>query len=199
MKKLFAIVALVAAMSFAGNAQAQIIAYLGYAPETFKLTDSYNSTYSYGYYFQGFNMGGAYNFELPFVSGLGVTPGLQFRMNIRGHDACTDTQILIDVPILANYAIPVTKDITVAPFVGPMLSIALSGKTKGNSTDYSLNWYGEHGDYNRFNLYGVIGVAGSYTNFMLYAGYRFGLLDIHKAPGFKIKTNGFFLGVGYSF
>lgn len=198
MKKMFTILALVAAMSFAGNTQAQIIAYLGYAPETFKITDDYNSTYSYSYYFQGFNMGGAYNFELPFVSGLGVTPGLQFRMNTRSHNACTDTQILIDVPILANYAIPVAKDITVAPFVGPMMSIALSGKTKGNSTDYSLNWYGEHGDYNRFNLYGVIGAAGSYTNFMLYVGYRFGLLDILKANGFQTKTNGFFIGVGYS-
>ena len=172
MKKLFAILALVAAMSFAGNAQAQIIAYLGYAPETFKITDDYNSTYSSSYYYQGFNLGGAYNLELPFVSGLGITPGLQFRMNTKSYSACTDTQILIDVPILANYAISATKDITVAPFVGPMLSVALFGRTKGDSTDYSQDWYGEYAIYNRFNLYGVIGAAGSYANFMLFHKHK---------------------------
>jgi len=198
MKKLIAILALAVTMFVAGNAQAQIVAYLGYAPETFRTTDSYTGSFS-GNNYQGFFLGGAYNFELPFVKGLGVAAGAQFRLNTRNHNACTDTQILIDVPILVNYAIPVSKDISVAPFLGPMLSLALSGTTKGNSTDYHQNWYGENAYLNRFNLYGVVGVEGSYSNFMLFLGYRFGLLDIDKLNGYKTKANGFFVGVGYAF
>lgn len=120
MKKVLAIVALVATMFVAGNAQAQIVAYLGYAPETFRTTDTYSGNFS-GTNYQGFFLGGAYNVELPFVKGLGVAAGAQLRLNTRSHDNNTDTQILIDVPILANYAIPVNKDIAVTPFVGPML------------------------------------------------------------------------------
>lgn len=196
MKKVFAIVALIAAMFVAGNAQAQIIAYLGYAPEKFKTTDSYSGTFS-GTIYQGFFLGGAYNIELP-VKGLGVAAGGQFRMNIRSNNAMTDTQLLFEIPILANYAIPVSKDITVAPFAGPMLSFALFGQTKGKNTDYKQSWYGEHGSLKRFNLYGVVGAEASYTNFMLFLGYRFGFLDIDKLNGYKTKANGFFVGFGYS-
>jgi len=196
MKKVFAIVALIAAMFVAGNAQAQIIAYLGYAPEKFKTTDSYSGTFS-GTIYQGFFLGGAYNIELP-VKGLGVAAGGQFRMNIRSNNAMTDTQLLFEIPILANYTIPVSKDITVAPFAGPMLSFALFGQTKGKNTDYKQSWYGEHGSLKRFNLYGVVGAEASYTNFMLFLGYRFGFLDIDKLNGYKTKANGFFVGFGYS-
>ena len=198
MKKLFAIVALIAAMSFAGKAQAQIVAYLGYAPETMKTTVTNSDLFS-GTNFQGFFLGGAYNIELPFLSGLGVAPGLQFRLNTRSDKPNTDTQTLIDIPILVDYVIPINKNITVAPFVGPMLSLALSGTSKNTNTDYSYNWYGENSNLNRFNLYGVIGAEGSYTNFMLFLGYRFGFLDIDKSSLTKTKVNGFFVGLGYSF
>ena len=197
MKKVFAIVALIAAMFVAGNAQAQIIAYLGYAPETMKTTNSNSGVFS-GRNFQGFFLGGAYNFELPFVKGLGVTPGAQFRLNTGSDKPYTHTQTLIDVPILVNYAIPVSKDISVAPFLGPMLSIALSGTTKNKLTDDSQNWYGKNSNMNRFNLYGVVGVEGSYTNFMLFLGYRFGFLDLDKSSLSRTKVNGFFVGLGYS-
>ena len=168
----------------------------GYAPEKFKTTDSYSGTFS-GTIYQGFFLGGAYNIELP-VKGLGVAAGGQFRMNIRSNNAMTDTQLLFEIPILANYAIPVSKDITVAPFAGPMLSFALFGQTKGKNTDYKQSWYGEHGSLKRFNLYGVVGAEASYTNFMLFLGYRFGFLDIDKLNGYKTKANGFFVGFGYS-
>ena len=198
MKKVFAIVALIAAMFVADNAQAQIVAYLGYAPEKFKTIDTYNNSSSGSYYqYQGFFLGGAYNLKLP-VKGLGVAAGGQFRLNTRSHNAMTDTQLLFDIPILANYAIPVSKNITVAPFAGPMLSFALMGQTKGKNTDYKQNWYGEHGSLKRFNLYGVVGAEASYTKFMLFLGYRFGFVDIDKLNGYKTKTNGFFVGLGYS-
>ena len=153
MKKLFAIVALIATMSFAGNAQAQIVAYLGYAPESF-ITK--NGSISQIEHYQGLFLGGVYNYELPFLSNLGVAGGLQFRLNMESYttknflgltDKYFSTQTLIDLPILVNYRIDVNRDIAVTPFLGPMFSLALGGNThvkqyltETTVQEWDINW-----------------------------------------------------------
>ena len=93
MKKVLAIVALVAAMFIAGQAQAQISINAGYAPETF-VTGNNSANY------QGFFVGVTDNFTL--AKGIGVAPGLQFRMNTRNYDGVLgkykDTQMLLHGP-----------------------------------------------------------------------------------------------------
>lgn len=213
MKKLFAIVALIAAMSFAGKAQAQVIAYLGYAPESF-ITK--NGSISQIEHFQGIFLGGAYNYELPFLSNLGVAGGLQFRLNMNSQTTksiigiteykFSKTQTLIDLPILINYRINVNRDFSVTPFIGPMFSIALSGNThvKHYLTDTMVQewddkWY-DNDNMGRFNIYGVFGAAASYNQLGLFLGYRLGFLDLETALDYvSLKTSGFFIGVGYSF
>lgn len=213
MKKLFAIVALIAAMSFAGKAQAQVIAYLGYAPESF-ITK--NGSISQIEHFQGIFLGGAYNYELPFLSNLGVAGGLQFRLNMNSQTTksiigiteykFSKTQTLIDLPILINYRINVNRDFSVTPFIGPMFSIALSGNThvKHYLTDTTVQewddkWY-QNDNMGRFNIYGVFGAAASYNQLGLFLGYRLGFLDLETALDYvSLKTSGFFIGVGYSF
>ena len=76
MKKAFAILALVAAMFVAGNATAQISINAGYSPEKFVAKQG---NYSESINYQGFFVGITDNFVL--YKGLGVAPGLQFRMN----------------------------------------------------------------------------------------------------------------------
>ena len=106
MKKVLAIVALVAAMFVAGKVQAQNMIYAGYAPESFV---SGNSSSNYQGFFAGFTK----NFGLS--KGVGVAVGAQFRMNnksesntILGVTTTTkNSQFLVDVPILFNYGIGV--------------------------------------------------------------------------------------------
>ena len=108
MKKVFAIVALVAAMFVAGNVQAQTTINLGYAPESFV---SGNTSTNYQGFFAGFTQ----NFGLS--KGFGLAAGAQFRMNTKSGDAFfgfgtgKSTQILVDVPILFNYAIALNRDL----------------------------------------------------------------------------------------
>ena len=199
MKKVLAIVAFVAALFVAGNVQAQSMVYAGYAPETF-VTGNTRTNY------QGFFAGFTQNFGLS--QGIGVAAGAQFRMNTKTESATLlgvtsttkDNQFLVDVPILFNYGIAINRDITVTPFVGPMLSLALAGNTKytlGSSTS-TTDWYGDNSRMSRFNLYAVFGADLKFNQFNLFGGYRLGLLDLNSSDNVTLKTNGLFVGLGYT-
>ena len=111
-----------------------------------------------------------------------------------------DNQFLVDVPILFNYGIAINRDITVTPFVGPMLSLALAGNTKytlGSSTS-TTDWYGDNSRMSRFNLYAVFGADLKFNQFNLFGGYRLGLLDLNSSDNVTLKTNGLFVGLGYT-
>ena len=200
MKKALAIVALVAAMFVAGNVQAQSTIYATYAPETF-VAGSNSTNY------QGFSVGFSQNIEL--AKGIGVAAGAQFRMNMRNTTQTiwgitgktNETQTIIDVPILFNYKVAVNRDLAIVPFVGPMPSIALTGVTKGADPlfgENSYNWYGDNSNQSRFNLYAVFGADVKFANFNLFGGYRLGLLDLDKTDNASLKTNGLFVGLGFT-
>ena len=194
MKKVFAIVALVAALFVAGNVQAQSTIYAGYAPENFVYS---NSTDNYQGFFAGFTQ----NFGLS--KGIGVAAGAQLRMNTRSYSAlgvnAKDSQFLIDVPILFNYGIDINRDLKIVPFVGPMVSLALTGNTHVDTVlgDGDTNWYGDSSNLSRFNLYAVFGADVKFSQFNLFGGYRLGLLDLYSNNA-TLKTNGFFVGLGYT-
>ena len=199
MKKVLAIVAFVAAMFIAGNVQAQSTIYAGYAPESF-VSGSTSTNY------QGFFAGFTQNFGLS--KGIGVAAGAQFRMNTKSESntilgvttTTKNSQFLVDVPILFNYGIGINRDITITPFVGPMVSLALAGNTKvsvGSSTSTS-DWYGDNSRLSRFNLYAVFGADVKFNQFNLFGGYRLGLLDLNSSDNVTLKTNGLFVGLGYT-
>lgn len=209
MKKALAIAALVAAMFVAGNVQAQTTIYAAYAPETFKSTTTsfLGQTVTEATKYQGFAIGFNYNINL--IQGLGVAPGAEFRMNMRSDTdssmgitgKISETQTMIDVPVLINYQLDLTRDFAVVPFVGPMASFAISGVTKGSDPIFgssTYDWYGENGYMQRFNLYAVFGVDVKYSKFNLFGGYRLGLLDVDTFNDSVLKTNGMFVGLGFS-
>lgn len=199
MKKALAIVALVAAMFVAGNVQAQTTLNLGYAPESFV---SGNTTTNYQGFFAGFTQ----NFGL--AQGLGVAAGAQVRMNTKTESATVlgvttttkNNQFVVDIPVLFNYGIAVNRDLKISPFVGPMLSLALAGNTKTSigSSSSTFNWYGDNSNLSRFNLYAVFGANVKFSQFNLFGGYRLGLLDLNSNDNITLKTNGLFVGLGFS-
>ena len=201
MKKALAIVALIAAMFVAGKVQAQTTVNVGYAPETFSYDNS-------SYNLQGFYAGLTHNVGL--YKGFDVAIGAQFRMNTRNNSELNtvkikETQTLIDVPFLFNYGIAVNRDLKISPFVGPMVTLALTGNTNtktflGNTqlTDTDNNWYGDNSGRNRFNLNIVFGANVKFKQFNLHGGYRIGLIDQIKREHGTMKTSGIFVGLGYT-
>ena len=203
MKKLVAIVAFVAAMLVAGNAQAQLSVRFGYAPES--ITTSYNN-YNHTDSFNGFFVGVHNNFNLK--NGLQFSLGVQGRMNMHteketllGVTVTTkNRQTLVDVPITLNYSIAFGQNVKITPFVGPMLTFALSGKTSVSgetNNSYNVDWYGKNPIYKRFNLAVLGGVNLKYVRLNLFGGYQMGLLNLNPEGEGKIKTGGMFFGLGY--
>ena len=206
MRKALAIVALVAAMFVAGNVQAQSTVYVAYTPETFVTGNGSSTDY------QGFAIGFSHNIGLH--KGLGVAAGGQFRLNNRNtQDSNTlgsikthTNQFIVDVPVLFNYSIGINRNLSIAPFVGPMLSLGLSYKTKtithenilGTTSESTTDWYSDNSSMNRFNLYAVFGADVKYNKFNLFGGYRLGLIDLNKSDNASLKANGFFVGLGFT-
>ena len=204
MKKVSLIIAAVFVMLLAGNAQAQLGVNIGYAPQTTTVTSGSSSSSSD---MNGFFAGVNYNHVLS--GNIGVSFGGQIRYNTKtttssilsATSTTKETQLLVDVPVLLNFAIPMGSDARIALFVGPVFSYALKGNTNITenvlNTNTNIDWYGENSDNNQFDLMGAAGAALEFKTFRLFGGYRMGFLDLDKRDKVKATTSGVFVGVGY--
>ena len=204
MKKVTLIIAAAFVMLFANNAQAQLGVNIGYAPQTTTVTSGSSSSSSD---MNGFFAGVNYNHILS--GNIGVSFGGQVRYNTKTSSTSIlsattttkETQLLVDVPVLFNFAIPMGSDARIALFAGPVFSYALKGNTNisenvlNTSTDH--NWYGENSNNSQFDLMGAAGAALEFKTFRLFGGYRMGFLDLDKRDKVKSTTSGLFVGLGY--
>ncbi|MCR5822315.1 MAG: PorT family protein [Bacteroidales bacterium] len=221
MKKVFAFVAVAAALLVAGKANAQIGIHAGYAPQTYlsKYTTG-NNTYTDTTKMGGFFVGADYNVNLS--GDLNVSVGLQARYNTASDSVSaslfglasgkvkrTNAQILVDVPILFNYGFNLTNDLKLSVFLGPTISYALSGKTTvvtsanvagfGGSNTNEINWYkADEGNMNAFDLSGTIGVNLDFNGIRFFGGYNMGLMNLSKEDNTTMKGSNIFVGVGYT-
>ena len=204
MKKVSFIIAAAFVMLLAGNAQAQLGVNIGYAPQTTTVASGSNSSSSD---MNGFFAGVNYNHVLS--GNIGVSFGGQIRYNTKttsstilsATSTTKQTQLLVDVPVLFNFAIPMGSDARIALFVGPVFSYALKGNTNISenvlNTNTNVDWYGENSNNNQFDLMGAAGAAFEFKTFRLFGGYRMGFADLDKREKVKTTTSGIFVGVGY--
>ena len=204
MKKVSFIIAAAFVMLLAGNAQAQLGVNIGYAPQTTTVASGSNSSSSD---MNGFFAGVNYNHVLS--GNIGVSFGGQIRYNTKttsstilsATSTTKQTQLLVDVPVLFNFAIPMGSDARIALFVGPVFSYALKGNTNISenvlNTNTNVDWYGENSNNNQFDLMGAAGAALEFKTFRLFGGYRMGFADLDKREKVKATTSGIFVGVGY--
>ena len=200
MKRTISIIAVAAFLLLAGKSQAQGLGInIGFAPQS---TTNFTPQEMNGF-FAGVN----YNHALS--NNIGLSFGGQVRYNMKkstttvlsASETTTYTQILVDVPVLFNFAIPFGNDVRLTIFAGPVLSYALKGNTNISeyvlNTSNNLNWYGEKSNYNQFDLMGAAGAALEFQQLRLFAGYRMGFLDLNKSDKAKATTSGYFVGLGY--
>ena len=219
MKKTIAIVACAAVMLFAGKANAQLGINVGYAPVTLSTATTIgNNTTTSTSEMDGFFAGVTYNYGIS--KDLGVAFGLQGRYNtktstgsanfvvVSGNDKSTTTQILLDVPVLFNYSLPLGGSAKLSAFAGPTFSYAVYGNTHVTSTatilgvsstsetDYAM--YGDNSTNNRLDITAAFGLQFQYNDFRLFGGYRIGLTDLNTNDNVKTTSSGLFVGLGYN-
>ncbi len=219
MKRTIAIVACAAVMLFAGKANAQLGINVGYAPVTLTTATTIgNTTTTSSSEMDGFFAGVTYNYGIS--KDLGVAFGLQGRYNtktstgsanfvvVSGNDKSTTTQILLDVPVLFNYSLPLGGSAKLSAFAGPTFSYAVYGNTHVTSTttilgvsstsetDYAM--YGDNSTNNRLDITAAFGLQFQYNDFRLFGGYRIGLTDLNTNDNVKTTSSGLFVGLGYN-
>ena len=212
MKKV--IIALVFALGLfvAKEAQAQLNINVGYSPE---LITTKTPTHDTTLFYHGVQIGINWTFDLS--DKLSLTAGAQYRMNLRDasqhywqgaifiHDLYRERQTLVDVPILLKYKLSYNDNFSISPFVGPMLSWGIQGRTTESITypsnaEMHQEWYGDTGHMKRFNVYATAGVEASFRRFTISLGGRYGFLDLNKRnTGVTIHAYGFFASFGHSF
>ena len=216
MKRTIAIIACAVAMLFAGKANAQLGINIGYAPVTLTTAvTSGSTTTTTSSEMDGFFAGVSYNNVLS--GNLGLAVGLQGRYNtktstgsanfvvVSGNDKSTTTQILLDVPVLFNYSLPLGS-LKMTAFAGPTFSYALYGNThvtttttilgstNTSETDYAM--YGDNSTNNRLDITAAFGLQFQYSDFRLFGGYRLGLSDLNTSDNIKTTSSGLFVGLG---
>ena len=211
MKKALFFVVLATLLLLAVKAEAQVGFHAGYAPQTLSVSgstvlDNAESNTRY----QGFFGGVHYNFSI--LDNLDFVPALQIRMNSTSSKSVEngtsydtqDWQFIAELPLQLGYAFALTENLDLGIFAGPVLSYGISYTQKStdpetfeviNSID-RYNMSSPLSALNRFELNVDGGLFLEYKSFMLYGGYRLGLLDLDKMDNMTTKARGFFVGIG---
>lgn len=211
MKKTLSFALVAAAMLIAGKANAQLNVHVGYAPQTYTATVG-NSDDKME--LNGFFIGA--DFNLPISGDLKVDLGANLRYNTKEESngtsilgvpisgKVTNTQMLLDIPILLNYGLELKRDVRISAFVGPTITYALSGTTKSEgslgalSASDEYDWYGDNSGRSRFDIAATFGLSVDFRDFRLFGGYNLGLLDLAENENITIKGNNWFVGFGYN-
>ena len=206
MKKFFTIAILTASLLFAGQVSAQHI-HAGYSPEVW-------ATGSNSVNLNSFFLGVDYN--MPVSGALNLSVGGQLRYGTESGESSfyglasskhTTTLVGVDVPLLFNYTIAPSSQISFTLFAGPKLSYTFMGKTKyegnvvGISGTSESDWFANNaGDLNLkpFNVSATFGLALGFQQFQLFGGYNYGLLDVDNSDNSTTKISGPFFGIGFN-
>lgn len=207
MKKIFAFATLVAALLFAGNANAQLGIHVGYSPETWS-TDNNGTTTDLQ--LNSFIAGVDYN--VPVTGNLMFNLGGQLRYGTKTSEGSfynvasgkhTTNLFGLDVPLFFNYTFPITGDLKMTVLAGAKASYGFMGKTKhegnvlGISGGTEDDWYDANGmNRNRFNLSGITGVVFSFNQFRLFYDFSWGFLDMDNNDNTKTTISSMNFGLG---
>lgn len=206
MKKTLLLIALATLLLQAVKVNAQVGFHAVYAPQTLSVSGDTETTIRY----QGFFAGVHYNFAI--LDNLDFVAALQVRMNStssKSVDNSTsydtqDWQFIADIPLEFGYAFPLTENLDLGIFVGPVLSYGISYTQKYTDPETfevikSIDRYNTSvplSALRRFELNVDGGLFLEYKSIMLFGGYRLGLMDLDKMDNMTTKARGFFVGIG---
>lgn len=212
-----------AAIAVSVSAFAQISVGAGYVNDAYRQTIniSDNTTNNSKNANNGFYLEGAYSYAL--TNDFSLSAGLRFSSlgrtdngnydlgSLHLGDATAKTkEMYLSLPVTANYAYTINKDVRVFAFAGPSLAIGLSSKTDvtasvlGQSSTTNVDNYGKDDEgncnYNRTNLFLGAGLGVDLMNMVRVSlGYDLGLLNRSAADNTTLKQNQFRIGVAYLF
>lgn len=199
---------LAAALLLGWQANAQIIANVGYAHgfENVKVNVISDVNNHLSAHLDGLYAGANYYYSLDNVlDGFAVVPGANFSFLLSR--TVTDhriREVALNVPVQASYTYEINNVVKIFGQTGPSLQLGLVHKVIDGGTGTSYSLYNQNNQYkyarNRFNIYWgfAAGVEVSET-FRVEVGFDLGFLDLGRGPDIHIGRNVLHFGVGYLF
>ena len=201
-------VAVAAALLFAGNANAQLGVHVGYSPETWSTDNNGNVTTT-----QLSSFIGGVDYNMPVTGNLMFNLGGQLRYGTESSEGSvggglltgkhTSTLLGLDVPLFFNYTFTLSGDLKMTVLAGVKASYGFMGKTKyegsvlGVGGSSETDWYDANGfNYKPFNLSGITGVVFSFNQFRLFYDYSWGFLDMDNNDNTKTTISSMNFGIG---
>lgn len=110
----------------------------------------------------------------------------------------------LQVPIVVKYAIDITDDLYLQPYLGGYLALGIGGKTKhygitNSELDIPRSSQSSYDDFKRFDGGLRIGCGLEYQMVYAEAGFDFGLANICDNDFDATHTRSFFVNVGVNF
>ena len=118
--------------------------------------------------------------------------------------------IYLEVPVMVNYRFNVKDAVTLYPSVGFYYALGIGGKYKetesgefGENIEYDA--FGSTGPCKRSDIGMRFSATADWKHYSFSLGYEFGFVNVvnnseeFEIAGAKIKTNNFFISVGYKF
>jgi len=209
MKKTFHLILAAAALLLGGTAGAQHLGFhIGYAPENLPAYAFDRQTRTTQGEMQGIYAGATYTYD--FSQYFGVTAGLNGRYSTRSYQftyimvtsQAEERQIVVDVPVLLHFGLPLSDYARVALFAGPLVSYAINGSSTFSNTILgeigTSDWYTEPALFKKLNLQATFGLSLTAQHFRFFSGYAMGLLNIDPRPNTNTTTSVLYLGLGYT-
>lgn len=198
---------LAVALLFGGSIKAQNFGInFGYASENFPTITNpfFESTTSQGD-LTGFFGGVNYNLKLSECWGISV--GVQGRFYTREFETVMlfvpshvkEKQVIVDVPVLLNFAVPFNDESKLTLFAGGLASYTVVGSTTVSNNlstnDIILQWNDKKNGYKPFNPQATAGIALTIKYFRIFGGYSLGILDIDLDEQSKTTTSNIYMGL----
>ena len=153
----------------------------------------------------GLNLGAVIGLRLSDTTPLFLESGLYYTQ--RGAEkGKTEVNLnYLEIPVLIKAGFNVTDDIAVLPFLGPTLSLGISGKSKGYQKDengdevfYSESSFGK-AKYSRPDVGIKVGCGAEWNMIYVELGYQFGIANVLDSDEFSQHGNALFFNLGVNF
>lgn len=199
---------LAAALLLGWQANAQIIANVGYAHgfENVKVDVSSNLSNKHLAHMDGLYAGANYYYSLDNVlDGFAVLPGANFSFLLsRTVREDRIREVALNIPVQASYTHEINETVKIFGQTGPTFQVGLIHKAKITETGTSFSLYNSNNQYgyvrNRFNIYwGFAGGVEVSDTFRVEVGFDLGFLDLGRGKELHIGRNFLHFGLGYLF
>ncbi|MDR1652690.1 MAG: PorT family protein [Prevotellaceae bacterium] len=172
----------------------------------------------------GISLGVGYDMSIQGGFGLGLGLNYTLGFNSKKLASLGDASVsmkgnshALDVPVRVTYTYPISDNFKVFGFAGPKFVYALAGQSKMSfkgvddaDEEEPIYWYGKDKedrfslDLNPFDIKLGVGAGVNISNILVKVGYDWGMLNAAKKEVFedddtKIKSNQFYVTVGYAF